>query len=164
MSKHRNYVPNSVKSLRLIQPPENDKTSCRLAEKISVLKITLTCHVIIYHSIEWLMFHILLPLTMSQSYFVLYKMTTLSLIFIKQIGAQVLIHLPQLTYCHIVYNFCLSKDSRKLEKLQERALKAVFNKKINATYEEMVNMHGQVKQATKPKVTGHCNTHVQSKA
>ena len=39
-------------SLRLIQPPENDKKCCRLAEKISVLIIALTCHVIIYHFTE----------------------------------------------------------------------------------------------------------------
>ena len=48
--------------------------------------------------------------------------------------------LPQLTYCHIVWNFCLSTDSRRQEKLQERALKAVFNKKINVAYEELINV------------------------
>ena len=46
-----------------------------------------------------------------------------------------------------------------MEKLQERALKAVFNKKINATYEELINM-----DPMKPKVTGLWNIHVQSKA
>ena len=39
-------------SLRLIQPPENNKSVYRLAEKISVLKIFLTGHVIIYHFTE----------------------------------------------------------------------------------------------------------------
>ena len=69
MSKHRNDALNSVNTFK-----ENDKKCCRLAEKISVLKITLTCHVIIYYFTELLRFHIFLLLTMSQSYFVLYKM------------------------------------------------------------------------------------------
>ena len=35
--------------------------------------------------------------------------------------------LPHLTYCHLVWHNCRSSDSRKIERVQERALRAVFN-------------------------------------
>lgn len=35
--------------------------------------------------------------------------------------------LPNLTYCHLVWHDCRSSDSRKIEKIQECALRAVFN-------------------------------------
>ena len=35
--------------------------------------------------------------------------------------------LPHLTYCHLVWRNCRSSDSRKIERIQERALRAVFN-------------------------------------
>ena len=34
---------------------------------------------------------------------------------------------PHLTYCHLVSHFCTASDSRKLERLQERALRLVYN-------------------------------------
>ena len=34
--------------------------------------------------------------------------------------------LPNLTYCHIVWHFCYASDARKLERIQERALRVVF--------------------------------------
>ena len=45
--------------------------------------------------------------------------------------------LPNLTYCHIVRHFCKASDARKLERVQERALRAVYNDR-NATYEELL--------------------------
>ena len=33
--------------------------------------------------------------------------------------------LPHFTYCHLVWHFCTASDSRKLEGLQERALRLV---------------------------------------
>ena len=45
--------------------------------------------------------------------------------------------LPNLTYCHIVWHFCKASDARKLERVQERALRAVYNDR-NATYEELL--------------------------
>ena len=45
--------------------------------------------------------------------------------------------LPNLTYCHLVWHFCKASDARKLERVQERALRAVYNDK-NATYEELL--------------------------
>ena len=33
---------------------------------------------------------------------------------------------PYLTYCHLVWHFCKVSDSRKIERLQERALRAVY--------------------------------------
>ena len=47
--------------------------------------------------------------------------------------------LPQLTYCHIVWNFCRSSDNRKLERIQERALRAIFNRK-SGTYDELLKL------------------------
>jgi len=37
--------------------------------------------------------------------------------------------LPYLTYCHLVWHFCKSSDARKLERLQERGLRAVYRDK-----------------------------------
>ena len=34
---------------------------------------------------------------------------------------------PHLTYCHRVWHFCTAPDNRKLERLQERALRLVYN-------------------------------------
>ena len=34
--------------------------------------------------------------------------------------------LPHLTYCHLVWLNCRSSDSRKIKRIQERALRAVF--------------------------------------
>ena len=34
--------------------------------------------------------------------------------------------LPFITYCHLVWHFCKASDTRKLERLQERGLGAVF--------------------------------------
>ena len=44
---------------------------------------------------------------------------------------------PNLTYCQIVWHFCKASDARKLERVQERALRAVYNDR-NATYEELL--------------------------
>ena len=46
--------------------------------------------------------------------------------------------LPHLTYCHIVRHFCKQSDRRKLERVQERALRVVFNTKTES-YEELLN-------------------------
>ena len=42
--------------------------------------------------------------------------------------------LPHLTYCHLVWHFSRASDRRKLERLQERALRAVFNYNKSDTY------------------------------
>ena len=34
--------------------------------------------------------------------------------------------LPHLTYCHLTWHFCKASDRRKLERIQERGLRAVF--------------------------------------
>ena len=34
--------------------------------------------------------------------------------------------LPYLTYCHLVWHFCRASDTRRLERIQERGLKAVY--------------------------------------
>ena len=43
--------------------------------------------------------------------------------------------LPHLSYCHLVGHFCRASDKRKLERVQERALRAVFNSN-SLTYQE----------------------------
>ena len=39
--------------------------------------------------------------------------------------------LPNLTYCHTVWHFCKVSDRRKLERVQERALRVIFNSKTD---------------------------------
>ena len=45
--------------------------------------------------------------------------------------------LAQLTYCHRVWDFCKASDKRQLERVQERALRAIFNSKSDS-YEELL--------------------------
>ena len=35
--------------------------------------------------------------------------------------------MPYLTYCHLTWHFCKASDTRKVEKIQERALRIVYN-------------------------------------
>ena len=44
---------------------------------------------------------------------------------------------PNVTYFHIVWHFCKAFEARKLERVQEWALRAVYNDR-NATYEELL--------------------------
>jgi len=46
--------------------------------------------------------------------------------------------LPNLTYCHTVWHFCKASDIRKLERVQERALRGVYNSKT-ADYDELLS-------------------------
>ena len=45
--------------------------------------------------------------------------------------------LPYLTYCHLIWHFCESSDKRKLERIQERALRVIY-KSHSATYEKLL--------------------------
>ena len=47
--------------------------------------------------------------------------------------------LPYLTYCHLLWNFCRASDSRKLERVQERALRAIYCNR-SSSYEKLLNM------------------------
>ena len=47
--------------------------------------------------------------------------------------------LPHLTYCQTIWHHCCSSDSRKVERVQERGLRAVYCNK-SATYEELLRM------------------------
>lgn len=53
--------------------------------------------------------------------------------------------LPNLTYCHLVWHFCKASDRRKLERIQERALRAVY-KSNKTSYENLL------KQANLPSL------------
>ena len=35
--------------------------------------------------------------------------------------------LPYLSYSHLVWHFCRASDSKKLERVQERALRAIYS-------------------------------------
>ena len=39
--------------------------------------------------------------------------------------------LSHLTYCHLVWHFCRASDTHRLERVQERGLRAVFKDKSN---------------------------------
>ena len=45
--------------------------------------------------------------------------------------------LPHLTYCHLVWHFCRASDTRRLERVQERGLRAVFKDKVS-TYQQLL--------------------------
>ena len=49
--------------------------------------------------------------------------------------------LPHLTYCDIVWHFCKSSDKKKVERIQEHALRAVFKSK-SETYNELLTKAG----------------------
>lgn len=50
--------------------------------------------------------------------------------------------LPQLNYCSIVWNFCGQRNSTKLDKLNERSLRFVFND-FNSAYEQLLKQMNQ---------------------
>ena len=45
--------------------------------------------------------------------------------------------LPHLTYCHLVWHFCRASDTRRLERVQERELRAVFKDK-QSSYQQLL--------------------------
>ena len=44
-----------------------------------------------------------------------------------------------LTYCSTIWHFCRASDKRKVERLQERALRVVFNKE-SVSYDELLRL------------------------
>ena len=43
--------------------------------------------------------------------------------------------LPYLTNCHLIWHFCRASDSRRLERIQERALRAIYcDKPVSYTH------------------------------
>ena len=46
--------------------------------------------------------------------------------------------LPYLTYCHLTWYFCRASDEKKLERIQERGLRAVF-RDSKSTYEKLLS-------------------------
>ena len=45
--------------------------------------------------------------------------------------------LPHLTYCHLVWHFCRASDTRKLERVQERGMRATFRDK-QSSYNQLL--------------------------
>ena len=46
--------------------------------------------------------------------------------------------LPYLTYCHLFWHFCRASDTRRLERIQERGLRAVY-KDTKSSYHQLLN-------------------------
>ena len=55
--------------------------------------------------------------------------------------------LPDLTYCHIVWHFCKASNARKLGRVQEWALRAVYNREFKI---RRLRTTTTVKHATAP--------------
>ena len=49
--------------------------------------------------------------------------------------------LPHLTYCSIVWHFLKASDTRKLERIQDKALRAIYCDKVSS-YEELLTAAG----------------------
>ena len=49
--------------------------------------------------------------------------------------------LPYSTYCNLIWHFCRASDSRRLERIQERALKAIYCDK-HSSYGQLLSMAG----------------------
>ena len=66
------------------------------------------------------------------------KILNLCNLFVHKLHIVKFAVLPHLTYCQTVLHFCRSSDARKLERIQEPALRAVYcdNK---STYEELLH-------------------------
>lgn len=47
--------------------------------------------------------------------------------------------LPHLTYCSTIWHFCRGSDKHNVEKLQERALRVVFNNE-SVSYDELLKL------------------------
>ena len=45
--------------------------------------------------------------------------------------------MPQITHCHTVWHFCRASDSRKMKRVQERALRAVYCD-TRSSYDELL--------------------------
>ena len=43
--------------------------------------------------------------------------------------------MPYLTYCQLIWHFCKVSDTRKVERIQERALRIVYNSHSETVYE-----------------------------
>ena len=46
---------------------------------------------------------------------------------------------PYLTYSHLVWHFCCARDSRKLERIQERKLRAIYCDR-STSYDKLLSM------------------------
>ena len=66
--------------------------------------------------------------------------------------------LPYLTYCHLIWHFCRASDSRRLEGIQERALRAIYCDK-HSSYGQLLSIAGLM-YSTQPATTGHSYSHV----
>ena len=57
--------------------------------------------------------------------------------------------MPYLTYCHLIWHFCKASDTRKVERIQERALRIVYNSH-SETYMNLLDRAKLPSPGTKP--------------
>ena len=65
--------------------------------------------------------------------------------------------LPYLTYCHLIWHFCRASGSRRLERIQERALRAIY---CDTFVLWSITIYGRAIYSTQPATTGHSYSHV----
>ena len=66
--------------------------------------------------------------------------------------------LPQIAYCHTVWHFCRASDSRKMEHVRERALRAVYCD-TKSSYGELLRKANLPTPSLSP-IAGYSNTYV----
>ena len=66
--------------------------------------------------------------------------------------------LPHLTYCSTIWHFCRGSDKHKVEKLQERALRVVFNNE-SVLYDELLEL-AELPLLVNRRRQKICNSHV----
>ena len=71
--------------------------------------------------------------------------------------------LPYLTCCHLVWHFCKSSDARKLERLQERGLRAVYRDK-HESYSQLLKRAELPTLHDGQALAGYMHPYVQSEA
>ena len=65
------------------------------------------------------------------------NMLTTSQVTSAKLKIFISLKMPQITYCHTVCHFCRASDSRKMERVQERALRAVYCDR-RSSYDELL--------------------------
>ena len=69
--------------------------------------------------------------------------------------------LPHLTYCHLFWHFCRESDNKKLERIQERALRAVHCEK-SSSYGDLLEMANLCTLKSRRIPARHRHSYVQS--
>ena len=63
--------------------------------------------------------------------------------YLNRLGKLTIYHsfiLSNFNYCPVIWHFCSEANTKKMEKIQERALKFIYNEN-HSTYEELLNQN-----------------------